>query len=82
MYNRAMAGYYDEALNLYADGETAYDDDKIIDRIQDKRNNLLGWLLQAKTQQPGLYADHQYCLQEAAKRFLSDTDFVNDIEEN
>jgi hypothetical protein len=81
MSSRAMWNIYSEAINVSIDGSSPMDDAKVIDRIQDKRNSVRGWLLQAKTQNGGLYGVHQHFIEEAARRFLSDTYFVDDLDE-
>lgn len=85
MDTRALALIYQETLGLpgrLVPSESDYDDDKVIDRIQDKRSSLIKWLLQHKTPQSGLYAVHQHITVEAAKKFVSDMYFVDDIDEN
>ncbi|MER5754357.1 hypothetical protein [Streptomyces sp. NPDC002088] len=81
MTARAMWLIYSEAINVSIDGNSPLDDAKLVDRIQDKRRSLDGWLRQAKTMQSGLYAVHQHLTTEAVKRFLSDTYFVDDLDE-
>lgn len=77
---RALANIYQE-LGFTVSSETGYSDDKVIDRIQDKRESLTRWLMQSKNQAPGLHAVQQHHAQEAAKRFLSDTSFVEQLDD-
>jgi tagatose-1,6-bisphosphate aldolase non-catalytic subunit AgaZ/GatZ len=78
---RALANIYSETLNLGPEGTTHFDDEKIIDRIQDKRQSLTDWLLTYRTQQSGVYAVHTHITQEATKRFLSETQIILLIDE-
>jgi hypothetical protein len=79
---RAKSAFYQETLSLDAEGNSPFDDDKVLDRMQDERQSLMRLLLQSTTQQSGLYAVHQHHVREADKRILSDTYFVEHIEEN
>jgi hypothetical protein len=83
MDTRALAVIYQETLNLDPAGsESPYDDAKVIDRIQDKRASLIKWILQHKSPQSGLHAVHQHVTVEAAKKFVSDTYFIADLDDN
>jgi hypothetical protein len=77
---RALANIYQEQLSLNSEGESPYDDDKILDRIQGERESIRRALLQSSSQQSGLYAVHMHLVREAEKRFLSDTYFVDTID--
>jgi hypothetical protein len=77
---RAIAHVYSEKLNLDAEGVTTFDDDKVLDRIEDQRKRMTDWLIGYRSQQTGLYGVHQHISQEAAKRFLTETQIINLIE--
>jgi hypothetical protein len=79
---RAKSAFYQETLSLDAEGNSPFDDDKVLDRMADERKSLTRLLLQSSTQQSGIYAVHQHHVREADKRILSDTYFVDDIDEN
>jgi hypothetical protein len=78
---RAIANIYSEKLSLNAEGVTSFDDDKVLDRIEDQRKTLTDWLLGYRSQNSGLYGVHQHITQEAAKRFLTETQIIKLIEE-
>jgi hypothetical protein len=78
---RAVANVYSDKLGLDANGDSSYDDDKVLDRIEDQRRSLTDWLLSYRSQQSGLYGVHQHLTQEAAKRFLTETQIILLIED-
>jgi hypothetical protein len=78
---RAVANIYSEKLSLDANGETSFDDDKVLDRVEDQRKSLTDALLNYRSQQSGLYGVHQHITQEAAKRFLTETQIIMLIED-
>jgi hypothetical protein len=78
---RAVANAYSEKLSLDANGDSPFDDDKVLDRIEDQRKSLTDWLLSYRSQQSGLYGVHQHLTQEAAKRFLTETQIIMLIED-
>lgn len=78
---RAVANVYSEALSLDDKGDSPYDDDKVLDRIEDKRETVTTWLLNYTSQQSGLYGVHQHITREAAKRFLTETQIIKLIDE-
>ncbi|MEV7675034.1 hypothetical protein [Streptomyces sp. NPDC088752] len=67
---------YAEPLALDADGNSAFDDEKVMDRIHDARRSALRWLLQNKLPMSGISVVTQEIAQNEARRFLSNTDFV------
>jgi hypothetical protein len=73
---RAVANVYSEKLSLDANGDSSYDDDKILDRVEDQRRSLTDWLLGYRSQQSGMFSVHQHLTQEAAKRFLTETQII------
>jgi hypothetical protein len=75
LYNR-----YAEPLVLDADGNSAHSDEKLMDRILDARASALRWLLQNKLPMSGIQVVTQQLAENAARKFLSDTAFV-DLEE-
>jgi hypothetical protein len=77
---RSIAHCYSGKLSLDPEGVTTLDDDKVLERIEDERKRLTDWLLRNLSQQTGLYGVHQHISQEAAKRFLTETQIINLIE--
>jgi hypothetical protein len=78
---RAVANIYSEKLSLDANGDSPFDDDKVLDRIEDQRKSLTDSLLGYTSQQSGMYAVHQHLTREAAKRFLTETQIIMLIED-
>jgi hypothetical protein len=78
---RALANIYQKSLNLDREGNSPFDDDKVLERIQAERESTRRLLLQSSSQQSGLFAVHMHLVREAEKRFLSDTHFVDTIDE-
>lgn len=75
---RALYTIYNRAILVDDDGNSAYNDDRVIDRLVDARNSNERWLKQSKTLQSGLNQVEAHHAQEAARRFLSDTAFLDD----
>lgn len=78
---RAVANVYSEKLSLDANGDSPFDDDKVLDRVEDQRKSLTDSLLNYRSQQSGMYGVHQHITQEAAKRFLTETQITLLIED-
>lgn len=81
MTTRALWALYHDSIAVSIDGNTPYGADKIVDRIKDQRRMLTGWLMKSKTLQPGLYGVQQHVSQEAARKFLADTQFVDSLDD-
>ncbi|MFH8483018.1 hypothetical protein [Streptomyces sp. NPDC018055] len=74
---RALYTLYAEPLALDDVGNTAYNDAKVMERIRDARATQLRWLLQSKRDGGGMNAITLRLAENAARRFLSNTDFVD-----
>ncbi|MFE6000411.1 hypothetical protein ACFQ6C_26680 [Streptomyces sp. NPDC056454] len=74
---RVLYTLYAEPLALDAVGNTAYNDAKVMERITDARATQLRWLLQTKHDGGGMNAITLRLAENAARRFLSNTDFVD-----
>lgn len=75
---RALYAIYHRALLLDDDGNSAYDDDRVIDRLKDTRTTNDRRLRQSKTLLSGLNQVEAHHHHEATRRFLSDTDFLDE----
>lgn len=73
---RALYNLYAEPLALDADGNSPFDDEKVIDRITDTRRTQLKWLLTNKLDMSGIEIVMQQIGENAARKFLSNTEFV------
>ncbi|MEW2497446.1 hypothetical protein AB0942_28500 [Streptomyces nodosus] len=74
---RALFTIYNRAILLDDNGNSSYSDDRVIDRLMDARNSNARWLKQSKSLQSGLNQVEAHHAQEAARRFLSDTAFLD-----
>ncbi|MGW7100295.1 hypothetical protein [Streptomyces sp. NPDC054838] len=74
---RAKYRIYSDALNLDENGQTSFDDAKVIDRITDARRTSLQYLLANRPAHPGIYAVADKASENAARQFLADTAFVD-----
>ncbi|MFD7835669.1 hypothetical protein [Streptomyces sp. NPDC059761] len=74
---RAKYVIYAEALSLDESGQSAFDDEKVIDRVTDARRTRTRYLLSNRPSNSGIYAVTEKASENAARQFLSDTDFVD-----
>lgn len=73
---RELYGRYAKPLALNAVGNSDFNNEKLLDRIRDARQSALRWLLLSKLDNPGIHGVTQRIAENAARQFLSDTDFV------
>lgn len=78
-FRSARASYliYFNALALDAVGNTAFSDEKVVDRIRDARKSKLRWLMNNKLPLGGIPAATQQIEENAVRQFLSDTAFAD-----
>lgn len=75
---RSLYSIYTEALALDAVGTTAFNDDKLLDRLADARVSQQRHLLLGKADNAGLFGLVQRINENATRRFLTDTAFVKE----
>jgi hypothetical protein len=68
---RELYNLYAKPLALDAVGNSAYDDAKVLDRIEDARRTALRWLLTSKPPMSGVMVVEQQIAENEARRFLS-----------
>lgn len=74
---KAYAAVWNEALNLDEIGDSKFDDAKVFERILDARKTEHDSLMRRKSLQPGVHAVESHYAQEATRKFLSDTAFID-----
>ncbi|WP_331732092.1 hypothetical protein OG613_47425 (plasmid) [Streptomyces sp. NBC_00015] len=78
-YHAARALYliYAESLTLDAVGNSAYNDEQLMDHIRDARANELRALLRNKIDASGIDGVTQHIAENAVRKFLSNTECVD-----
>lgn len=73
---RALYSLYAEALSLDAVGNSAFSDDKVLDRIRDARASQLNWLITTRASNGGIYGLTQQIAENVARTFIHQTAIV------
>jgi hypothetical protein len=68
---RALYSLYEGSLALDAVGNSAYNDDKVLDRIRDTRKAQIDWILTSKLANSGIYGLTQQIAENAARNFIA-----------
>ncbi|MFF3787123.1 hypothetical protein [Streptomyces sp. NPDC001933] len=77
MATGALLRIYHDAITLDGEGNSPDNDGHVLTRIRAARTVQSNWLRISKTLQTGIHAVQSHHAQEAARRFLSDTAFVD-----